>query len=156
MVFSQTMVEQFVRLAQEDAAQAIAEGNAPFGAILTDEQGNVVARAHNTQVSTGDPTAHSEINLLRAIVRQLHRLTFEDYHLFSNAEPCSMCMSACIKAKVLHIYFGAPHESHLDPYLPAQQVAAASREEIHLYPDVLKESCVQQIAEARKHQPPTD
>jgi hypothetical protein len=67
-----------------------------------------------------------------------------------------MCMSACIKAKVLDIYFGAPHEPHLDPYLPAQQVAAASRETIHLYPDILREGCIQQIAEARKQQPPTD
>jgi tRNA(Arg) A34 adenosine deaminase TadA len=65
-MLEQSRVEALVRLAQAEAAKAIAEGNPPFGAVLTDAEGKVVIAAHNTQNSDLDPTAHSEINLLRA------------------------------------------------------------------------------------------
>ena len=155
-MLAQATIEHLIRLTQQEAAQAVAEGNAPFGAVLTDSEGNVIASAHNTQNSDGDPTAHGEINLLRAAAKKLNALVFSEYLLFVNAEPCSMCMSVCIKAKIRHIYFGAPHEPHLDPYLPAAEVASRAKETITLYPRILKESCIQQIAEARQHTPPTD
>ena len=155
-MLDQSRIEELIRLAQAEAAKAIEEGNDPFGAVLTDSQGMVIVTAHNTQKSDGDPTAHSEINLLRTAARKLNTLSFPDYLMFVNAEPCSMCMSACIKAKIHYLYFGAPHEPHLDPYLPAAEVVQRAKEMIYLYPGILKESCARQIAEARKLSPPTD
>ena len=49
----------------EEASKAVAEGNAPYGAVLTDKNGNLIASAHNTARSSCDPTAHGEMNLLR-------------------------------------------------------------------------------------------
>jgi tRNA(Arg) A34 adenosine deaminase TadA len=155
-MLEQSSVEDLIRLAQSEAAKAIEEGNPPFGAVLTDAQGKVVIAAHNTQNSDLDPTAHSEINLLRTAGKALGSLSLSGYLLFSNAEPCSMCMSASIKAGIRHVYFGAPHEPHLDPYLPAADVAQRAKDPIFLYPDILKEECVRQIAEGRKITPPTD
>ena len=50
------------------AAEAGARGDPPFGAILVDAGGRVVARAANTQVSGSAPTAHAQINLLDLLV----------------------------------------------------------------------------------------
>jgi tRNA(Arg) A34 adenosine deaminase TadA len=155
-MLEQSLVEELIRLAQAEAAKAIGEGNPPFGAVLTDAQGKVVITAHNSQSSDFDPTAHSEINLLRAAGKALGSISLSGYLLFSNAEPCSMCMSASIKAGIRHIYYGAPHEPHLDPYLPAADVVKRAKEPIFLYPDILREECIRQIAEARKITPPTD
>ena len=155
-MLEQSHVEDLIRLAQAQAAKAISEGNPPFGAILTDAEGNVVIAAHNTQNSDLDPTAHSEINLLRAAGKALGQLSLSGYLLFSNAEPCFMCMSASIKAGIRHVYFGAPHEPHLDPYLPAHEVVQRAKEPVFLYPHILREECIRQIAEGRKITPPAD
>jgi tRNA(Arg) A34 adenosine deaminase TadA len=155
-MLEQSRVEDLVRLAQAEAAKAIAEGNPLFGAVLTDDMGKVVITAHNTQCTDLDPTAHSEINLLRAAGKTLGSISLSGYLMFSNAEPCSMCMSATIKAGIRHIYYGAPHEPHLDPYLPAADVVQCAGEPIYLYTDILNDECVRQIAEARKSTPPPD
>jgi len=104
----QIQIEALIELAQEEVEKAVEAGNPPSGAVLTDSQGKVIVTAHNTQNSSNDPTAHAEINLLRQAANILGRLTFEGYMLFCNAESCSMCMSACIKAKIKHFYYGAP------------------------------------------------
>ena len=59
--------EELMRFATEEVEKAIQEGNSPFGAILADAEGNVVARAHNTVNTETDATAHAEINIIRAV-----------------------------------------------------------------------------------------
>ena len=63
--------EALVRIAQAEAARAIERGDAPFGAVLADADGHPLLQASNTQVSGRDPSAHAEINLLRAATREL-------------------------------------------------------------------------------------
>lgn len=142
--------EKLIRLAQKEAAKSIAKGNPPFGSVLTDKEGNVIAKAHNTQNSSTDPTAHAEINLLRKVGKLLKTRYLEGYHLFGNASPCSMCVSACIKARICDFHYGAPPESSMDPFVSVFDLAKKSKRKIRIYPDILKESCVQQIKEGRK------
>jgi len=59
-----------VALAMEEAQRAANDGNYPFGAVVSDAQGKVIASAHNTQNSDKDPTAHAEINLIRQLTKQ--------------------------------------------------------------------------------------
>lgn len=149
--------EDLIRLAMEEAVFAIAEGNPPFGAILVDADGRIVAQAHNTQVSGSDPTAHAEINALRAggAVRGSPDLT--GWCLVVNAEPCSMCASAIVKARIAELVFGAAHEPHLDPYLPVHEVLARAAWPPVITGGVLAEECAAQIAAARDNDhPPVD
>ena len=80
-----------VRAAMTLAAEAGARGDPPFGALLVAPDGKVVARASNRQVSSDDPTAHSEIELLRLAARSGHRPPLSGYLIVVNGEPCSMC-----------------------------------------------------------------
>jgi tRNA(Arg) A34 adenosine deaminase TadA len=57
--------EQFVRLAMAQAQLAARSGNAPFGAVIVDTLGDVVAAEHNRVRETLDPSAHAEINGVR-------------------------------------------------------------------------------------------
>ncbi|MCC6905124.1 MAG: nucleoside deaminase [Anaerolineae bacterium] len=148
-MLDQVRTEALIRMAQEEAATALALGNPPFGAILTDLDGNVILSAHNTQYSDSDPTAHSEINALRTVGRLRGTIFFDDLVLFTNASPCSMCLSAAIKAHITRFYFGAPAEGHMDPWLPAEEVAARSSLKIELHGGILAEECRAQIAAAR-------
>jgi tRNA(adenine34) deaminase len=118
--------EQLVQTAMTLAAEAAARGDPPFGALLVSPHGEVVALASNRQVSGDDPTAHAELELLRSASRAGYRPPLRGYTVAVNAEPCSMCASALVKAGVGAIVFGAPHEPHMDPDLAIEDVVARS------------------------------
>src|SRR5438046_10068097 len=109
------------------AAEAAARGDPPFGAILVDPSGAVVARAANRQRSGNDPTAHAEIELLRMAARIGHGAPLAGHVVVVNAEPCSMCASALVKAAPDEVVFGAPHEPHMDPDLGISENFARAR-----------------------------
>jgi tRNA(adenine34) deaminase len=132
------------------AVEAAAAGNPPFGAVLFDAAGHEVARVHNTQVSSNDPTAHAEINALRAGGAHARSPLLTGWRLYVNAEPCSMCLSAIVKAQVGELVFGAPHESHLDPYLPAIDVLAQTKRPPRVTGGVLAHEAARQIQAARE------
>lgn len=121
-----------MRLAQKEAAKAVIRGNSPFGAVLTDSRGNVIVKAHNTQRSSGDPTAHAEINLFRKAGKKFNTMFLNNLRIFSNAESCSMCMSAGVKRKIRHYYFGAPCEKSMDPFITPFDIAKKSKIKLHI------------------------
>lgn len=146
----QDFKETCIRLAQEEAEFAIKEGNTPIGSVLVSPSGEVVERAHNTQNSSCDPTAHAEINLLRKAAQKLRTRYLNGYSIFSSAEPCSMCVSAGIKAKIFEYYFGAPHEPSMDPDLSIFDLIPYAKEPITVEGEILKKSCEAQIKRGRE------
>ena len=131
------------------AAEAAARGDPPFGAVLVSPHGEVVAMASNRQVSGDDPTAHAEIELLRAAARDGHRPPLGSYTMAINAEPCSMCASALIKAGLGAVVFGAPHEPHMDPDLGAADVFGRARHAPRVTAGVLGAEAAAQITRIR-------
>jgi tRNA(adenine34) deaminase len=146
-----------VREAMVLAAEAGARGDAPFGAVLVDPAGAVVARASNRQLTGDDPTAHSEIELLRAAARAGHRAPLDGYAIVVNAEPCSMCASAIVKAAPSTLVYGAAHEPHMDPDLGVADVFARARHPPRVIAGVLAPESAAQIASFRPlGEPPID
>lgn len=148
--------DALVRAAMTLAAEAGVRGDPPFGAVLADPSGSVVARASNRQVSDNDPTAHSEIELLRVAARAGHRPPLRGYAMVINAEPCSMCASAIVKAEPDWLIFGAPHESHMDPDLGVADVFAHARRPPRISGGILAAESAAQIAAFRRDVAPLD
>ena len=98
--------EKWMSLALEQAVKAEKEGEVPVGAILV-KDGLVVARAHNQPISTNDPTAHAEIQLLRAAGEELNNYRLTGTSLYVTLEPCAMCLGAMMHARVERIVYGA-------------------------------------------------
>jgi tRNA(adenine34) deaminase len=96
----------FMRAALAHAAAAGARGEVPVGAVLVrDEQ--IVAGAGNTPIGTHDPTAHAEVQVLRAAGRALGTYRLTDTTLYVTLEPCVMCAAALVHARVRRVVFGA-------------------------------------------------
>ena len=142
--------EHLIRLAMAEAEKGIKKNNSPFGAILSDKNGKIVAVAHNTSKTDNDPTAHAEINLLRKAGKKLKTRILKKYYIISNAESCSMCLSAAIKAGITHFYFGAPAEKNMDPYLTVFDIAKKSKNKLSIETGLLQHECVEQIKRGRK------
>src|SRR5437764_2713169 len=98
--------EDFTRLAIQKTREGIAAGQSPFGSVIV-KNGEVVAVTHNTVWQTTDPTAHAEVNCIRAAAAALKTIFLHGCTLYSTTEPCPMCLSAIHWAKIDRVVFGA-------------------------------------------------
>ena len=96
----------FMRVALEQAGAAAAAGEVPVGAVLV-SSGTVIATGSNRPIAAHDPTAHAEIEALRAGGTALQSYRLTDTTLYVTLEPCPMCAAALVHARVRRVVFGA-------------------------------------------------
>ena len=99
-----------LRRAIEVAHAARNHGNHPFGAILVEADGKVLAEAENSVVTGRDPTAHAELNLVRIASAQYDREALAKSTLFSSTEPCAMCAGAIFWSGIGKVVFALSEE----------------------------------------------
>ena len=92
--------------ALELAREAQAAGEVPVGALLVRDL-TVIATGANRPIGACDPTAHAEIEALRAGARALGSYRLTDTTLYVTLEPCLMCAAALVHARVRRLVFGA-------------------------------------------------
>ena len=99
-------MEEWMRIALEEARAALAEGEIPVGAVLTRE-GQLICRAHNRREAWHDPTAHAELLCLREGARLLGDWRLRDCTLYVTLEPCPMCAGAMVMSQLGRCVWGA-------------------------------------------------
>lgn len=84
----------------------------PVGAIVLDPHGEIIARGHNERVFLSDPTAHAEIQALRAAGKVFSHSPgrLDACSLIVTLEPCTMCAGAILGARIGSLIFGAWEE----------------------------------------------
>jgi tRNA(Arg) A34 adenosine deaminase TadA len=98
---------EFLRRAIALATQNVLSGaGGPFGAVIV-RDGRIVAEGVNTVTATNDPTAHAEVNAIRAAARALGSFTLAGCQLYTSCEPCPMCLAAIYWARIDAICYGA-------------------------------------------------
>ena len=95
-----------MRLALDLAAEAAAAGEVPVGAVIV-RGDEVVAAAANAMCGGTDPTAHAEIEAIRAASARLGAQRLDDCDLYVTLEPCAMCAGAISHARLRRLYYGA-------------------------------------------------
>ena len=98
--------EKWMMLAIEQARIAQKIDEVPVGAVLV-QNDQLIASAHNQPIINHDPTAHAEIQVLRAAGKKLNNYRLPDTTLYVTLEPCTMCLGAMIHARVSRVVFGA-------------------------------------------------
>jgi tRNA(Arg) A34 adenosine deaminase TadA len=98
---------EFLRSAIALAVQNVnSRSGGPFAAVIVRE-GKIVGEGVNTVTATHDPTAHGEVNAIRAACTALGTFSLEGCELYTSCEPCPMCLAACYWARVDAVYYGA-------------------------------------------------
>ena len=82
-------------------------GEVPVGAIVVDKQGNCLATAFNGKERGYNPTAHAEMEAIRAACREKQDIYLQDCILAVTLEPCAMCAQAIAHARLKELRFGA-------------------------------------------------
>ena len=98
--------ESFMRRALELAQRAATEGEVPVGAVVVMD-GNIVGEGWNRPISANDPTAHAEIQAMRAAATALRNYRLSGATLYVTLEPCEMCLGAMFHARIARAVFGA-------------------------------------------------
>ena len=98
--------ETFMREALTLAQQAWAEGEVPVGALVV-QDGEIIGRGYNRPISGQDPTAHAEIQALRAAAQHLGNYRLPGCTLYVTIEPCTMCAGAIMHARIARVVYGA-------------------------------------------------
>ncbi|PLC02754.1 tRNA adenosine(34) deaminase TadA [Variovorax sp. RO1] len=96
----------WMALALQEAQHAADAGEVPVGAVLV-KDGQVIATGRNTPVAQHDPSAHAEINALRAGATALGNYRLDGCELFVTLEPCAMCAGAMLHSRLARVVFGA-------------------------------------------------
>lgn len=98
---------EFLRRAIALATGNVSQGKGgPFGAVIV-RDGAIIGEGANSVTETNDPTAHAEINAIRAAARALGAFDLSGCDLYTSCEPCPMCLAAAYWARISGIYYGA-------------------------------------------------
>jgi len=103
----QATFEPAMRAALAEAEGAAAAGDVPVGAVVLDAAGAIVARGRNRREAAADPTAHAEIEAVRAAASAAGRWRLDDMTLVVTLEPCTMCAGAVTAARLGRLVYGA-------------------------------------------------
>ena len=97
---------RFMRLAIDLSCDNVDNGGGPFGAVIVDPEGRVLATGVNRVTANCDPTAHAEVSAIREACRKIGDFKLHGCTVYSSCEPCPMCLSALYWAGVKRICFG--------------------------------------------------
>jgi tRNA(adenine34) deaminase len=99
--------ETFMRLALDQAHNAWALGEVPVGAVIVKDSA-LIATGFNQPIGHTDPTAHAEIQAIRAAADWLGNYRLTGCTLYVTLEPCAMCAGAIHQARIARLVYGAP------------------------------------------------
>jgi tRNA(Arg) A34 adenosine deaminase TadA len=126
---------EFLRRAIALATENVVSGaGGPFGAVVV-RDGHIVGEGVNTVTAAHDPTAHGEVNAIRAASKALGTFSLAGCQLYTSCEPCPMCLAAAYWARMDAVYYGAS----------AADAARAGFDDAYLYEELRKNAAERQL-----------
>lgn len=141
--------EEFMGIAIKEALKGKKESEPPFGGIIADKSGKIIAKSHDTVVKDHDMSSHSETNLVKIASSKIGP-DLSGCTVICTCEPCPMCFTAMWLAKVSTVVFGSYISDVLKLVGNRQRELNVSAEfmnrksgmQIKLIKGVLREECI--------------
>ena len=147
--------EKYMKLAIEEAKKSAKQGQYALGAVVVlDNQ--VLSIAHTTLHENQDPSAHAEMNAIREASKKVGSRYLKGAWLYTTQEPCPMCTSVAIWAKLEGIVFGAYEKDAIEVFkknsegkftwrqieIPCEYVIEKGEPKLKLYKGFMREECI--------------
>ena len=97
------LMQQAIGLAKDAAAH----NDVPVGALVVNEQGEILGTGHNLREESNDPSAHAEIVAMRNAASKISNWRMDDLTMIVTLEPCAMCAGAISQSRFKRLVFGA-------------------------------------------------
>ena len=129
--------ERYMRMALEEARQALEADEVPIGAVIVSPKGRIIGRGHNLTEALCDVSAHAEMQAVTAAAATLGGKYLTGCTLYVTVEPCLMCAGAIGWAQLPRIVYGTPDEKRgyrsfrpeVSPFHPRATVVGGVLEE---------------------------
>lgn len=146
--------EKGMLLAIEQALKAVASGEPPFGVVILDAQGELVAATHDEVNTRGDMSAHAETLAVRAACL-VRGPSLDGCFLYTTCEPCPMCFTTAWLARIGGVVYATTmdevHEilgdAQRELRVPVTRMNELSGEPVTLVKGVLRDRCLQLFRE---------
>lgn len=100
-------IDNYMQMAINNAHEAYSMNEVPVGAIIVSEHGEILSEGHNLKETNKDATAHAEIIAIKKAAERIWSWRLLNCSIFVTLEPCPMCMSAILQARIKNVYWGA-------------------------------------------------
>ncbi len=95
-----------MNLALKEAKKALKNNDVPVGAILLDENNNIIAKSYNKKEKNNDVSAHAEILAIKKASKKINNRRLDNLTLVVTLSPCLMCLGAIIASRIKKIIIG--------------------------------------------------
>jgi len=99
----QNLMQQALALAN----QAASSDDVPVGALVVNDQGEIIGVGENLREKNNDPTAHAEIVAIKNAAQKIDNWRLDDLTMVVTLEPCAMCAGAIVQTRMKRLVFGA-------------------------------------------------
>ena len=106
--------ETLLRRAIAIAAHAVTIGDAPYGSLLADADGNILVEEHNTVRRDNDISAHPELKLARWAARELEPVAAARTTMYTSCQPCGMCTGGIIRSGLGRVVYALATEQLIE------------------------------------------
>lgn len=103
--------EEMMLVALKEAEKAKELGEVPVGAVIIDENGEIIGRGYNTRETENRPTGHAEIIAIEEAAKRKNSWRLSDCTIYVTLEPCPMCAGAIMNARLKRVVYGAFDEN---------------------------------------------
>lgn len=103
--------EHFMKIALKEANKALLKEEIPIGCVIVDENNKIIARGHNIKEQKEDVSAHAEILAIREAGKKRNNWRLNGCTIYITLEPCLMCASAIMQARLSRVVFGAREDN---------------------------------------------
>lgn len=147
--------EKFMKAAIEEAVKAKANGEHAIGAVIV-KDGEIIARAPNSTRTVQDPTQHAEVAVIQKAVRALGHRHLLGCVMYTTHEPCPMCSTAAVWARLECVVVGARMEdmdehrnnggsndqySWRTVFIPARDIFEKGTPKVEMIADYMRDEC---------------
>ncbi|AZU60371.1 nucleoside deaminase [Neobacillus mesonae] len=100
----------FMKIAVDVALEnVLTNGGGPFGAVVV-RNGQIISVGRNQVTTINDPTAHAEVQAIRAACHYMNDFQLTGCELYTSCEPCPMCLGAIFWARLQKVYYACTKE----------------------------------------------
>ncbi len=144
------MIELLINEAINEAEQAILRNDEPYGAVIANEKGEIIATEGNRENTMCNPCAHAELLAISKACQRLNKKDLKNCVIVTNYKPCPMCASAILMCGIKKVYIGSEFEGFKKLFTHTAEKIEENQNLLYVK-ELRKKECVQQVLSGREY-----